>query len=180
MKLVILDRDGVINEDLEGYVKTPEEWKPIPGSLEAIARLHQAGWRIVVASNQSAVGRGLITIETLSRIHRKMDAELDELGGRINGLFFCPHAPGARCNCRKPKPGLLRDIEHRLHVELTGVPFIGDTQKDVDAAKAVGARPVVVLTGKGKATVQGKRFPSDVPRYDDLASVVDEFMSGSL
>ncbi len=177
MKLVILDRDGVINEDSENYVKTPEEWCPIPDSLEAIAKLHQADWRIIVVSNQSAVGRGLITLEALGRIHRKMDFALDELGARIDGLFFCPHTPGARCNCRKPKPGLLKDIERRLHVELTGVPFIGDTQKDVAAAKAVGARPMLVLTGKGKATAQARTFPRDVPVYENLAAAADALLS---
>ena len=176
MKLVILDRDGVINEDAPDYVKSPDEWHPIPGSLEAIAKLHQAEWRIFVVSNQSAVGRGLITLETLSKIHLKMDKALDDLGGRIDGLFFCPHTPAARCNCRKPKPGLLEDLAQRLRVKLTGVPFIGDTQKDVGAAKAVGAKPMLVLTGKGQATAQAKNFPADVPVYEDLAAAVDSLL----
>ena len=180
MKLVILDRDGVINEDTGDYVKSPEEWRPIPGSLEAIAKLHQADWRVVIASNQSAIGRGLVTLETLGRIHRKMDDALEELGGRIDGLFFCPHAPGARCRCRKPNPGLLEDIGRRLHVELTGVPFIGDTLKDVDAAQAVGARAILVLTGKGEAAARTGRLPNEVPRYDDLATAADALLSGSL
>ena len=177
MKLVIIDRDGVINHDAEDYVKTPDEWRPVDGSLEAIARLHQAEWRVVVASNQSAIGRGLITLEMLGRIQRKMDNALDELGARIDGLFFCPHTPDAGCDCRKPKPGLLEDIGHRLHIRLAGVPFIGDTQKDVAAAKAVGARPMLVLTGKGKATAAAKDFPSDVPVYDDLAAAADALLA---
>ncbi len=177
MKLVILDRDGVINKDADDYIKTPEEWRPIPGSLEAIARLHQADWRIVVASNQSAVGRGLITLEALGQIQQKINHALDELGAHIDGLFFCPHAPVAGCDCRKPKPGLLKDIEQRLHVELTGVPFIGDTQKDVGAAQAVGARPLLVLTGKGKMTAQTPGFPRDVPVYEDLAAATDALLA---
>ncbi len=176
MKLVILDRDGVINRDSGDYVKTPEEWRPIPGSLEAIAKLHQAEWRIVVASNQSVIGRGLITLEALNQIQRKMDHALDELGARIDGLFFCPHAPAADCDCRKPKPGLLKDIERRLHVKLTGVPFIGDTQKDIDAAQAVGARPLLVLTGKGKTTAKAPGFPRDVPVYKNLAAAADALL----
>ena len=179
MKLVILDRDGVINKDSKNYIKTPEEWQPIPGSLEAIAKLYQAEWRIIVASNQSAVGRGLITLETLSKIHRKMDAALDELGARIDGLFFCPHTPAANCNCRKPKPGLLEDIAQRMRIELTGVPFIGDTQKDVDAATAVGAKSMLVLTGKGEETAKSDGFPRNVPVYKDLAAAADALLSDS-
>ena len=179
MNLVILDRDGVINEDAPDYVKTPEEWKPIPGSLEAVAKLHQAGFYVAIASNQSAVGRGLITLETLSRIQRKMDQALDELGAGIDALFFCPHVPGTGCNCRKPKPGLLEDVGRRLNVSLDDVPFIGDTQKDVDAATAVGARPMLVLTGKGRATAQSPDFPRDVPVYEDLAAAVDALLESA-
>ena len=177
MKLVILDRDGVINENPEGYVTTPDEWRPIPGSLEAIAKLHQGDWHVVVASNQSAIGRGLITLEDLSKIHRKMDRALEELGGRIDGLFFCPHAPDAGCNCRKPKPGLLEDITRRLHAELGGVPFIGDTQKDVDAARAAGAQAMLVRTGKGEATSKTAGFPKDVPVFKNLAEAADSLLA---
>ena len=159
MKLVILDRDGVINENSDNYIKTPEEWQPIPGSLKAIAKLHQAGWQIVVASNQSAIGRNLIDLEALSQIHHKMNTALGELGARIDGVFFCPHAPDAGCRCRKPKPGLLKDISKRLGVNLTGVPVIGDSKKDLDAAKAVKAQPMLVLTGNGQATIRAPGFP---------------------
>ena len=179
MKLVILDRDGVINENPDGYVKTPEEWQPIPGSLEAIAKLHQAGWRVVVASNQSALGRGLMSLESLSRIQRKMDAALDELGARIDGFFFCPHAPDARCRCRKPRPGLLKNIGDRLNVTLTDVPFIGDSKKDLDAAKAVQARPILVLTGNGRETAAAPGFPEGVQTCPNLAAAADYLLESA-
>ncbi len=157
-------------------MKTPEEWQPIPGSLEAIAKLHQAGWRIAVASNQSALGRGLMSLESLSRIQRRMDAALGELGARIDGFFFCPHAPGAGCRCRKPKPGLLKDIGNRLNVDLTDVPFIGDSKKDLDAAKAVKARPMLVLTGNGQATAELPRLPRGVQTYRNLLMAADHLL----
>ena len=176
MKLVILDRDGVINENSDEYVKTPEEWRPIPGSLEAIAKLYQAGWRVMIASNQSALGRGLMSLESLSQIHRKMDIALGALGARIDGFFFCPHAPAAGCRCRKPRPGLLKNIGKRLNVDLTGVPFIGDSKKDLDAAKAVKARPMLVLTGNGQATASAQRLPKGVQTYPNLLTVAGHLL----
>jgi len=171
MRLVILDRDGVINYDSEQFIKTPEEWRPIPGSLEAIASLNQAGFRVVVASNQSGVGRGLLDMATLNAIHAKMHAMLARVGGRIEAVFFCPHAADSRCACRKPKPGLLLEIGLRYHVDLVGVPVIGDSLRDLQAARAVGAAPILVRTGKGMLTLQTGDLPEATRVFDDLAEV---------
>lgn len=172
MKLVILDRDGVINYDSAAYIKSPEEWKPIPGSLEAIALLSQAGYRVLVATNQSGVGRGLFEMATLNAIHDKMHRALGLAGGRIDGIFYCPHAQDAGCSCRKPKPGLLEEIAHRFGVSLEGVPFIGDSLRDLQAAVAVGAQPILVLTGKGKKTRKDGDLPAGTVIHDDLAAAV--------
>ena len=176
MKLIILDRDGVINQDSAEYVKTPDEWHPIPGSLEAIAELYHANWRIIIASNQSAIGRGLMSTEQLYQIHAKMQDALARLGAWVEGLFFCPHVPTARCRCRKPAPGLLEDISKRFHTSLEGVPFVGDTLKDVQVAEQVGATPYLVLTGKGKQTLAGD-FPENVEVYDNLAGIAKQIVS---
>ncbi len=172
MKLVILDRDGVINHDSAAYIKSPEEWKPIAGSLEAIALLSQAGYRVLIATNQSGVGRGLFEMTTLNAIHDKMHRALGLAGGRIDGIFYCPHAHDAGCNCRKPKPGMLEEIAHRFGVSLEGVPFIGDSLRDLEAAVAVGAQPILVLTGKGKKTRKDGDLPEGTVVYDDLAAAV--------
>lgn len=169
MRLVILDRDGVINFDSEQFIKTPDEWRPIPGSLEAIASLNQAGFRVVVASNQSGVGRGLLDMATLNAIHGKMHAMLARAGGRIDAVFFCPHAADSRCACRKPKPGLLQEISLRYHADLKGVPVIGDSLRDLQAARAAGATPILVRTGKGTLTLQAGDLPEDTRVFDDLA-----------
>lgn len=176
MKLVILDRDGVINEDSDAYIKSPEEFIPIPGSLEAIARLTQAGWRVVVATNQSGVARGYYDLATLQRIHDKLHRQLGLLGGTIEAIFYCPHGPDDGCECRKPKPGLLRDIEARLQVSLHGVPAIGDSLRDLQAAQAVGARPILVRSGKGKRTVAKGVGLDGVAIYTNLAEVVDDLL----
>ncbi len=176
MKLVILDRDGVINHDSAAYIKSPEEWKPIPGSLEAIALLSQAGYRVLVATNQSGVGRGLFEMATLNAIHDKMHRALGLAGGRIDGIFYCPHAQDADCNCRKPKPGLLEEIARRFGVDLNGVPFIGDSLRDLQAAVAVGAQPILVLTGKGKKTRKDGDLPEGTVVYDDLAAAVSSLL----
>jgi D-glycero-D-manno-heptose 1,7-bisphosphate phosphatase len=152
MKLVILDRDGVINHDSEVYIKSPEEWRPIPGSLDAIARLTQWGYRIVVATNQSGLGRGLFEMDTLNAIHEKMIKAAAQVGGRIDAIFFCPHTNTDKCRCRKPKPGMLEEIAARYNTDLTGVPAIGDSLRDLKAAEAVDAQPMLVLTGMGKKT----------------------------
>ena len=177
MKLVILDRDGVINEDSDDYIKSPREWHPIPGSLAAIARLHRAGWRVVVATNQSGVGRGLFDLDTLMRIHEKMCRTVRDAGGQIDAVFFCPHAPEEHCRCRKPQPGLLLDIAERLRIDLTGVPLIGDSLRDLQAARAAGARPLLVRTGKGAATLQHPGLDPDVPVFRDLAGAVDALLT---
>ena len=171
MKLVILDRDGTINEDSDQYIKSPSEWKPIRGSLEAIARLTQGGWRCVVATNQSGIARGLFDMATLNAIHVEMHRAVAHAGGRIDAIFFCPHAADSNCECRKPKPGLLREIASRLDVELAGVPVIGDSLRDVEAAAAVGAKPYLVLTGKGKKTREAGGLPAGTEIVADLAAV---------
>ena len=177
MHLVILDRDGVINQDSPEYIKSPAEWRPIPGSLEAIARLNRAGYRVVVATNQSGVGRGLFDVETLNAIHERMRSQLAELGGSVDAIFFCPHRPQDDCDCRKPKPGLLLEIAARLRVSLAGVPAIGDSYRDVEAALAAGARPILVRTGKGRRTLAERGHPIGVPVYDDLAAAVSDLLS---
>jgi D-glycero-D-manno-heptose 1,7-bisphosphate phosphatase len=168
MKCVILDRDGVINFDSNQFIKTPDEWRPIPGSLEAIARLNQAGFRVVVASNQSGLGRGLFDMATLNAINAKMHKLAVQAGGRIDAVFFCPHAADSKCACRKPKPGLFQEIGSRLHMDLKGVFAVGDALRDVEAALAVGAKPVLVRTGKGTRTLEAGQLPDDVPVFDDL------------
>ena len=170
MKLVILDRDGTINHDSDQYIKSPAEWKPIKGSLEAIARLSQNGWRVVVATNQSGIGRGLFEMATLNAIHDTMHRAVHHAGGRIDAIFFCPHAGDANCECRKPKPGMLLEIAKRMNVELDGVPMVGDSLRDLQAATAAGARPVLVLTGKGRKTRDAGGLPAGTAIYPDLAA----------
>ena len=170
MKLVILDRDGVINADSDDYIKSPEEWKPIPGSLEAIARLTQAGFHLVVATNQSGLQRGLFDMATLNAMHDKMHKAVNQLGGSIDAVFFCPHAPDAGCACRKPQPGMLLEIARRYKIALAEVAVIGDTLRDLRAASAAGARPVLVLTGKGGQTLKSGDLPEGTEVHADLAA----------
>lgn len=172
MKLIILDRDGVINFDSDQFIKSPDEWKPIPGSLEAIARLNQWGWRVVVASNQSGVGRGLFGMDTLNAINDKMVKSLAQVGGRLDAIFFCPHAADSTCECRKPKPGMLKQIGERFNVSLDGVPVVGDSLRDLQAGVAVGCKPYLVLTGKGEKTQFDAALPEGTAVYPDLAAVV--------
>jgi D-glycero-D-manno-heptose 1,7-bisphosphate phosphatase len=148
MKLIILDRDGTINEDRDDFVKGPHEWVPIPGALEAIARLNHAGWHTVVATNQSGIGRGTFDMTTLNAMHTKMNHMLAQYGGRIDAVFFCPHAPDDGCNCRKPLPGLFQQIGERFGVSLMNVPVVGDTLRDLQSGTAVGCQPHLVRTGK--------------------------------
>ena len=171
MKLVILDRDGTINHDSDQYIKSPSEWKPLPGSVEAIARLTQGGWRVVVATNQSGIARGLFDMATLNAIHAEMHRAVNQAGGRIDGIFFCPHAADAKCGCRKPQPGLLREIGSRLDVDLNGVPMVGDALRDLQAAAAVGAKPYLVLTGKGRKTRDEGGLPAGTEVFPDLAAI---------
>jgi D-glycero-D-manno-heptose 1,7-bisphosphate phosphatase len=177
MKLVILDRDGVINFDSAQFIKSPAEWKAIPGSLEAIARLNQAGFRVVVASNQSGVGRGLLDMSTLNEINGKMLKALALVGGRIDAVFYCPHANDADCECRKPKPGMLREIARRFNVDLAGVANVGDALRDLQAAAAVGAQPYLVLTGKGEKTAEAGGLPEGTVVVADLAQAVDRILA---
>lgn len=170
MKLVILDRDGVINHDSAQFIKSPEEWKPIPGSLEAIARLNQSGYRVVVATNQSGIGRGLLDMTALNAIHDRMHKALTQYGGRIDAVFFCPHAQELDCACRKPKTGMLQEIAQRFNAKLASVPCIGDGLRDLQAANAVGAQPILVLTGKGKKTRDAGGLPVNTLIYADLAA----------
>jgi D-glycero-D-manno-heptose 1,7-bisphosphate phosphatase len=179
MQLVILDRDGVINEDSAAYIKSPEEWIPIPGSLEAIARLHRAGWHVVVATKQYGIARNLFDSDTLVRIHDKMHRCVSAAGGLIDAIFFCPHGPQDNCNCRKPRPGLFLDISRRLRISLNGVPAIGDSLHDLQAAKAVGARPILVRTGKGAAIPDSCTSSLGVPAYNNLACAVDDLLAAS-
>jgi D-glycero-D-manno-heptose 1,7-bisphosphate phosphatase len=176
MKLVILDRDGVINFDSDKFIRSPEEWKPIPGSLEAIARLNHEGYRVVVASNQSGVGRGLFNMATLNAVNAKMHKAVMSAGGQIDAVFLCPHAADFDCECRKPKAGLFLQIAERFHVDLTGVPAIGDSLRDLLAAVQVGAAPKLVLTGKGKKTRAAGNFPQATEVFDDLAQAVDALL----
>jgi D-glycero-D-manno-heptose 1,7-bisphosphate phosphatase len=180
MRLVILDRDGVINYDSVDYIKSPQEWRPIPGSLEAIARLHRADYKVVVATNQSGVGRGLLSMDTLAAIHAHMLKEVRRQGGEIDAIFFCPHTPEDGCDCRKPAPGLLKQIAKRLQINLTGVYVVGDAERDVLAARRVLATPVLVRTGKGAQTLKQSTVLDDVPVFDDLAAFVDALLSGKL
>lgn len=186
MKTVILDRDGVINEDSDAFIKSVAEWRPIPGSLEAIARLSRHGYRVVVATNQSGVARGLLSIDTLNAIHQHMVEQVRAHGGSIEAIFFCPHGPDDDCTCRKPRNGLFREIERRLMIETNGIPAVGDSLRDLVAAAASGALPVLVRTGKGRQTVKALRAadspldPARIPVYDNLAAFADALLSGEL
>lgn len=179
MRLVILDRDGVVNEDSDAYIKSPEEWIPIPGSLKAIARLNHADYRVVLATNQSGVARGLFDVDTLTRIHQKMNHMLNEVGGFIDAVFFCPHGPDDHCHCRKPAPGLFEDIAARMKISLHGIPAIGDSLRDIEAAKTAGASPILVRTGKGDETFKSGKLPQHVPVYADLSAAVDAILQKS-
>lgn len=172
MKLVILDRDGVINEDSDDYIKSPAEWRPIPGSLEAIVKLKHAGFRVVVASNQSGLARGLFDYDTLFAIHDKMSRMLADLGCQLDGIFFCPHGPDEGCACRKPKTGLLEDIARRFGRSISGIPFVGDSPSDIDAARAAGALPILVRTGN-LGTDAANAAADDAAVYPDLATAAD-------
>ena len=180
MKLVILDRDGVINHDSDAYIKSPDEWRPLPGSLEAIARLHREGYKVLVATNQSGVARGLLDMDMLGRIHAKMVDAVRTKGGELDSIFFCPHGPDDGCHCRKPEPGLYEEIADRLKISLDGVYAVGDSERDVIAARAVAARPVLVRTGKGERALRKGKNLGEVPVFADLAAFVDGLLVGKL
>ncbi|HYT47798.1 MAG TPA: D-glycero-beta-D-manno-heptose 1,7-bisphosphate 7-phosphatase [Burkholderiales bacterium] len=173
MKLVILDRDGTINHDSDNYIKSPDEWRPIEGSLDAIARLTQAGYRIAVATNQSGIARKLFDTRTLFAIHDKLQRAVAQAGGRIDAFFFCPHAADSSCECRKPKPGMLLEIARRFNVPLEEVYVVGDARRDVEAAAAAAARPVLVLTGKGRQTRAEGELPRGTEVFADLAAFAE-------
>jgi D-glycero-D-manno-heptose 1,7-bisphosphate phosphatase len=170
VKLVILDRDGTINHDSDHYIKSLDEWRPIDGSLEAIARLTQADYRIAVATNQSGIARGLFDTSTVISIHNTLQRAVGQMGGRIDGFFFCPHAADSACQCRKPKPGMLLEIAARFNVSLESVCMVGDALRDLQAAAAAGAKPVLVLTGKGKKTQKEGKLPPGTAVFPDLAA----------
>jgi len=168
-KVVILDRDGVINFDSEEFIKSPQEWSAIPGSLQAIAKLNKAGIKVVVATNQSGVAREYFDLATLSAIHKKMEQELSEYGGKIDKIFVCPHGPDDDCICRKPKIGMLLDIEKYYAINLTTVFLVGDALRDIQAATAAGCKPILVRTGKGEKTLADLNNAIDIPVFSDLA-----------
>lgn len=176
MKLVILDRDGVINYDSDQYIKSPGEWKPLPGSLEAIAKLTQAGYKVVIASNQSGIGRGLFDMDTLNAIHDKMHRAVQSLGGRIDAVFYCPHTSESKCGCRKPKPGMFLRIGACFNTDLSEAFVIGDSLRDLQPAANVGARPVLVLTGKGGITQAESDLPEGTLTFSDLAAAVEHIL----
>jgi len=173
MKLVILDRDGVINHDSDDYIKSPDEWIPIADSPEAIARLNQAGYSVVVATNQSGIARGYFDISTLNAMHDKLHSVVNDAGGQIDGIFYCPHSPTDNCNCRKPSPGLLHQIEERFSLSVKDVPFVGDSLSDIECARAASARPLLVRTGKGKKTEQQLNTADNIPVFDNLFEAVN-------
>ncbi len=178
MKLIVLDRDGVINHDSAAYIKSPAEWRPIAGSLNAIARLNQQGFHVVVASNQSGIGRGFFDMATLNAIHARMHEALAQAGARVDAVFFCPHTEEDHCHCRKPRTGMLEDIAHRFNTSLAGVPVVGDSQRDLEAAAAVGATPLLVLTGNGRKTQRRGQLPEGTRVYANLTEAVEHLLQG--
>ena len=172
LKLIILDRDGVINHDSPDFIKSPAEWLPIPGSLEAIAHLNQAGYRVVVASNQSGIAREFFDMTILNAIHQKMHAQAQQVGASIDAIFFCPHAAADNCDCRKPKPGMFDEISQRYKTSLKGVPTVGDSLRDLQAGFISGCAPYLVLTGKGEKTRETGGLPPGTLVFPDLAAMV--------
>ena len=176
MKLAILDRDGVINQDSPDFVKSPDEWIALPGSLEAIARLSRAGWRVVIASNQSGIARGLFSMDTLNAIHAKMRREVAQAGGLIDAIFVCPHGPDDGCRCRKPAPGLFEDIGRRYEINLAAVPAAGDSLRDLQASSSAGCSPWLVMTGNGRKTLNKGDLPSGTRVAENLAAAVEVWL----
>ncbi len=178
-RLVILGRDGILNEYREDHVKSPEEWTPVKGALEAVARLNHAGWHVVVATNQAGIGRGLVDMASVNAVHAFMNQRLLAQGGRIDAVFFCPHAPEEQCDCRKPLPGMMQDIGRRYGVDLKTVPMVADTLRDLLAARAAGCEPHLVLTGRAEgigdeqvhqmlAQVPGARAHADLAAFAEF------------
>ena len=175
-KIIILDRDGVINVEQDPFVKSPEEWVPIEGSLEAIARLNQADYRVVVATNQSGISQGKYDLSTLNAIHQKMHSAALAAGAEIDAIFFCPHSASDDCDCRKPRRGMFQEIAKRYDVKLRGIPSVGDSLRDLQASYTAGCTPYLVLSGKGKATLENGGLPPGTLIYPDLAAVVDKLL----
>jgi D-glycero-D-manno-heptose 1,7-bisphosphate phosphatase len=173
VKLVILDRDGTINYDSDDHIRSPNDWRPIEGSLDAIARLTQAGYRIVVATNQSGIARGYFDTATLIAIHDTLQRAAMQVGGRIDAFFFCPHAADSACACRKPQPGMLLEVARRFNISLKDTYMVGDAHRDVAAAAAAGARPVLVLTGRGRKTRDEGNLPSGTEVFENLAAFAE-------
>ncbi|AZE52214.1 D-glycero-beta-D-manno-heptose-1,7-bisphosphate 7-phosphatase [Pseudomonas synxantha] len=176
LKLLILDRDGVINYDSDAYIKSVDEWVPLPGSIEAIAQLSKAGWTVAIATNQSGIARGYYDIPTLEAMHARLRTLVAEQGGEVGLVVYCPHGPDEGCDCRKPKPGMLKIIAEHYKVPLAGIWFVGDSLGDLEAAKAVDSQPVLVKTGKGEKT-QAKNLPVGTLIFDDLAAVAAELIN---
>ncbi len=176
MPLIILDRDGVINEDSDDYIKSPSEWMPIAGSMEAIGRLTQHDYRIIIVTNQSGLGKKMFTLDALNAIHMKMNTHLAQCGGIIDAVFFCPHAPKDNCNCRKPKPGLYNEVSERLRMPLSKVFCVGDKMTDIKAIQRAGGKPILVQTGKGQNEIDQGLVPEGIPVYANLAAFVDEIV----
>lgn len=175
MKLIILDRDGVINEDSDAFIKSVEEWIPLPGSIEAIARLSKAGWTVAVATNQSGLARGYFTEQTLSAMHQRLRELVADQGGHVDLIRYCPHGPDDGCECRKPLAGLFRSIAEHYQTSLSGVPTVGDSLRDLQAGAAVGCQPYLVRTGKGSLTEQ-KILPDNTHVFDNLAAVANHLL----
>lgn len=185
VKLVILGRDGILNDFRDDHVKAPEEWTPIPGALEAVARLNHAGWHAVVATNQSGIGRGMIDMASVNAVHAQMLRQLVAVGGRIDAVFFCPHTPEDGCDCRKPLPGLMRDIAKRYGIDPKHVPMVADTLRDLQAAQAAGCEPHLVLSGRAATldAAQIKHLVEQVPHtqvHVDLAAFADHLLTRHL
>ena len=178
--LIILDRDGVINQESIEYVKSPKEWIPIEGSLAAIARLNEAGHQVVIATNQSGIGRGYYSENTLNQIHRRLRDELAEVGGRVEAIYFCPHTPDEKCSCRKPEPGMLLQIADDFGVDLSKTFFVGDSWRDVQAARLAGCQPILVKTGHGEQSMQNIQDLEQIAVYNNLSEVVDDILQGNI
>jgi len=178
MKLIVLDRDGVINRDSADFIKSADEWVALPGSLEAIARLNREGWRVVVASNQSGLSRGLFDMQALNEIHAAFRSQLAAVGGQVDAIFICPHGPDDGCTCRKPLPGLMQDIARRYDTSLRGIPAVGDSLRDLQAAASSGCQPWLVRTGNGaKLLADAKPLPDGTRQAEDLADAVSQILN---
>lgn len=186
-RLLILDRDGVINADSDNYIRSLDDWEPIPGSITAIGRLSRAGYTVAIATNQSGLGRGYFQLEHMQSIHDRLRRLVEQEGGRIAGIYYCPHLPDGACNCRKPATGMLQQLEGELQQSAKNAFFVGDSLKDLQAAQAYSCRPVLVKTGKGMKTLRtilsdnpGVNNPLDIPVYRDLLAVCDAILAGAI